>query len=356
MVMLTRCACVAAPRPPALGPTGTALSSSGDGVGQVVASAAVASQSAPGSTSSSRLQHTTSAKVPLAPHSSTSSRRSTGEYFVAMLGPNLSGSAAAGGNLSAKPGVVGPGTLLLQQLQQQRQRQRELQPAGQNTWQQPQQQQVGQALQLQQLQSRGGTNASPGLPLASDEMPVGPGSSSSGGSSARSAGCEPQKQQQQLQRKEPRPQGQEQQVQGQEVAQQRQQGLKQKGVNSTDPDAAVAAITAAIKADLGEPLAEGRGVKPQLFIGDLLVGPTGAMLPTAENQLAVIGGLFQEVAGDLMEVYSYYALLGSSVTVVADRCADVRPDMRLWCRLTPVLPVYLSWLLVYLRGLPQHCH
>jgi hypothetical protein len=93
-------------------------------------------------------------------------------------------------------------------------------------------------------------------------------------------------------------------------------------IDTRDPDAAVAAITAAITADIGEPLAATSNscrARPQLFIGDLLVGPSGSLLPTAEQQLAVISGLFQQCAGDLLEIYGYYALLGGSAQVVADR-------------------------------------
>jgi hypothetical protein len=103
--------------------------------------------------------------------------------------------------------------------------------------------------------------------------------------------------------------------------QQQQQRGPTASIDTRDPDAAVAAITAAIAADMGEPLATGPRAKPQLFIGDLLVGPNGALLPTAEQQLAVLSGLFQQCAGDLLEIYGYYALLGGSAQVVADRWA-----------------------------------
>lgn len=40
--------------------------------------------------------------------------------------------------------------------------------------------------------------------------------------------------------------------------------------------------------------------------------------PTAQSQLAVIAGLLREVYGDLLEVFHYYAVLGTA-QVVADR-------------------------------------
>lgn len=58
---------------------------------------------------------------------------------------------------------------------------------------------------------------------------------------------------------------------------------------------------------------------PVLLIGDLLVGPSGFLAPSAPTQFAIITGLMQRVYADLMEVYSYYALLGSA-KVVSDRC------------------------------------
>lgn len=54
--------------------------------------------------------------------------------------------------------------------------------------------------------------------------------------------------------------------------------------------------------------------------GDLLVGPAGFLDPSAPAQLALIGGLLREVYGDLLEVYTYYAVLGKA-QVVADRWA-----------------------------------
>ncbi|KAF6265421.1 hypothetical protein COO60DRAFT_1478400 [Scenedesmus sp. NREL 46B-D3] len=104
-----------------------------------------------------------------------------------------------------------------------------------------------------------------------------------------------------------------------------QQPVPAAPTDTGDPDAAAAAIMAAITADIGEPLAAGCRARPQLFIGDLFVGPTGGLLPAAEQQLAVLSVLFQRCAGELLEVYGYYALLGCSAHVVADRLAmDLR--------------------------------
>jgi hypothetical protein len=54
--------------------------------------------------------------------------------------------------------------------------------------------------------------------------------------------------------------------------------------------------------------------------GDMLVDAMGYLDPSAQEQLAVISGLMRGVYGDLMEVYTYYALLGKQL-VVADRWA-----------------------------------
>lgn len=50
----------------------------------------------------------------------------------------------------------------------------------------------------------------------------------------------------------------------------------------------------------------------------MLVDAMGFLDPGAPEQLAVISGLMRGVYGDLMEVYTYYALLGKAL-VVADR-------------------------------------
>lgn len=97
-----------------------------------------------------------------------------------------------------------------------------------------------------------------------------------------------------------------------------QQQKKAAACNNLDPDTAVSSITAAITADLSEALMAGAKVKPQLFVADLLCDASGTPEPRAEQQLAVLSGLMQEVHGDLMEIFSYYATLGS-VQVVADR-------------------------------------
>jgi hypothetical protein len=62
--------------------------------------------------------------------------------------------------------------------------------------------------------------------------------------------------------------------------------------------------------------------------GDLLVGPARFLDPSAPAQLALIGGLMREVYGDLLEVYTYYAVLGKA-QVVADRWATVLACA--WC-------------------------
>jgi hypothetical protein len=69
-----------------------------------------------------------------------------------------------------------------------------------------------------------------------------------------------------------------------------------------DPSAAVAAMTAAIFAEIGEPLAAAGSCKPQLFINDLLSDPGGTvrmLAPAQEQQLVVITGLLQ--VGDACE-------------------------------------------------------
>jgi hypothetical protein len=50
----------------------------------------------------------------------------------------------------------------------------------------------------------------------------------------------------------------------------------------------------------------------------MMVDAMGYLDPSAQEQLAVISGLMRGVYGDLMEVYTYYALLGKQL-VVADR-------------------------------------
>lgn len=86
----------------------------------------------------------------------------------------------------------------------------------------------------------------------------------------------------------------------------------------SNPDAAIASITSALSADTGEQLVAGGRLKPQLFIADLLSDSRGNLEKTAEQQLAVLSGLMQEIHGDLLEIYGYYATLGG-VLVVADR-------------------------------------
>lgn len=92
--------------------------------------------------------------------------------------------------------------------------------------------------------------------------------------------------------------------------------------NTTDssPEAVVAGMVACISSELGASLAAASSVDPPLLIGDLLVGPSGMLEPSAHTQLAVISGLMREIHGDLMEVYGYYAVLGGA-QVVADRWA-----------------------------------
>jgi hypothetical protein len=166
-----------------------------------------------------------------------------------------------------------------------------------------QQQQVDKQQQQQQLGNRDSGLASSSLPSA---VALSRPGSSTGGFTSRSitdteqqGKLQPTAEQQQQQQQSPDPAA---------------------AIDTRDPDAAVAAITAAISADIGEPLAAAScRALPQLFIGDLLVGPSGSLLPTAEQQLAVISGLFQQCAGDLLEIYGYYALLGGSAQVVADR-------------------------------------
>lgn len=97
-----------------------------------------------------------------------------------------------------------------------------------------------------------------------------------------------------------------------------QQQAKANAIDTSDTDAAVSYITAAITADIGEELVVGARVRPQLFIADLLCNALGALEPMAEQQQAVLSGLLHECHGDLLEIFSYYATLGS-VQVVADR-------------------------------------
>jgi hypothetical protein len=195
-----------------------------------------------------------------------------------------------------------------QQQQQQRQQQQhdmKLLPVSLLSGQQQQQQQMDQQQHQQQLDSRNMCAVSP-LALQSAVAQSRAGSSSTGGSTSRSiAGAQQQGElQPDVELQQPQP----------------QRPGPAAAIDTHDPDAAVAAITAAITADIGEPLAGAScRARPQLFIGDLLVGPSGTLLPTAEQQLAVISGLFQQCAGDLLEIYGYYALLGGSAQVVADR-------------------------------------
>lgn len=90
---------------------------------------------------------------------------------------------------------------------------------------------------------------------------------------------------------------------------------------ASSPETVVAGMVACISSELGASLAAASSVDPPLLIGDLLVGPSGMLEPSAHTQLAVISGLMREVHGDLMEVYGYYAVLGSA-QVVADRWAS----------------------------------
>lgn len=80
-------------------------------------------------------------------------------------------------------------------------------------------------------------------------------------------------------------------------------------------------MVSAIASGMPTSLAPAAANELPLLIGDLLVGPLGMLEPSAPAQLAVISGLMREVYGDLLEVYNYYALLGSA-QVVADRWVE----------------------------------
>jgi hypothetical protein len=224
-----------------------------------------------------------------ASYTASNSRRSTGEYFAAMLGPNQKGASNTTG-VPVKRNGANRESNAKQQLQQQQQQSQQL--CGM--------QRVPSSLKQEQQQQKHNTAHADQFPSAPASL-QGKASGSTGGSTDRSIS--------ETQQSEVQP----------DAEQQQQKHGAAAPIDTRDPDAAVAAITATIAADIGETLVSGSRARPQLFIGDLLVGPTGSVLRTAEQQLAVISGLFQQWAGDLLEIYGYYALLGGSAQVVADR-------------------------------------